>query len=159
MSSDEGAKSEAGAKIDLAALARVVAEAIPFSKALGLTLGDAGPGWAELSVPYDARLVGDPDTGVLHGGVVTALLDSCCGTAVLLHPDRPAATATIDLRIDYMRASDPGSGLIARARCYHTTRHVAFVRAVAFDRSEDDPVAMATGAFTVESRGKEGLQP
>ncbi|MEM9050185.1 MAG: PaaI family thioesterase [Pseudomonadota bacterium] len=151
------ANEKPGDEIDRAALARAIAEAIPFSKALGLVLTDAGLGHAELSVPFDARLVGDPETGVLHGGVVTALLDSCCGSAVLLHSDRPASTATIDLRIDYMRGSKPGQGLIARARCYHTTRFVAFVRAVAFETDEADPVAVATGAFTVEQRGMEGL--
>ncbi|RMH51539.1 MAG: PaaI family thioesterase [Alphaproteobacteria bacterium] len=142
---------------DPAQIAQVIAEAIPFSRALGIRLTEAGPGFARLAIAYDERLVGDPKTGVLHGGVVTALLDSCCGSAVMLHPSRPAGTATMDLRIDYMRASTPGATLNARAECYRVTRHVAFVRGIAFETDESDPVAVATGAFTIErGEGREG---
>ncbi len=132
-----------------ARIAKQFIAAIPHAKALDMRVDGVLSGHAELSLPYNPQLVGDPTTGVLHGGVVTALLDTAMGTAVVSHPQSMGGTATIDLRIDYMRGATPGQRLRAEAECYRVTRSVAFVRATAYDEG-DEPVAAAAGAFTVE---------
>ena len=126
--------------------------AIPHAKALGMEITHVGDGIAEMEMKYADQLVGDPETGVIHGGAVSALMDTCCGAAVMSHPASPGATATIDLRIDYMRPATPGQTIRARAECYHITRSVAFVRAQTLDDDADRPVAQATGTFTVADK-------
>ena len=127
--------------------------ALPYAKALSMQVTDISPGEATIAMPYDTRLIGDPETGVIHGGAVSALMDTCAGAAVMAHPAVTASAATLDLRIDYMRSAAPGQTITARATCYHVTRSIAFVRAVATDDDTDRPVATATGAFTVQNTG------
>jgi uncharacterized protein (TIGR00369 family) len=132
-------------------LNRQVTAAVPFNRALGLELGELGDGTARVRLPYDAALAGNPDTGVLHGGVVTALLDVSCAAAVFMKLDAPRPIATLDLRIDYMGPATPGRALQADAICYRVTRHVAFVRSSAFHAEGEPPIATATGTFMISA--------
>ncbi len=124
--------------------------AMPHGREIGMRLISSKDGKSRLSVPYDARLVGDPETGILHGGVITALLDTACGSAVMSMPGKMTAIATLDLRIDYMRPATAGKTVFAQAECYRMTRSIGFTRAVAYHDDPDDPIASAAGAFMVE---------
>ena len=115
----------------------------------GLRLDRAAPGEAWSSLPYRPVFVGDTETGVLHGGVVTAMLDESCGMAVQLALDGSRAIATLDLRIDYQKPATPGLDIKAHSFCYRVTRSIAFVRSTAYQESEDDPVATATACFMI----------
>ena len=129
--------------------ARQFIEALPHSRKLGMQVEEIQGGRAVIKMPYDVSLIGDPITKVLHGGAVSALMDTASGAAVVSHPAAGISTATLGLRIDYMRPATPGQAITATAECYHITRTVAFVRAIACDTDRDRPVATATGTFTV----------
>lgn len=110
-----------------------------------------------IRVPWREDLVGDPDTGVLSGGLVTTLLDHVGGLAVWVALGQFESIATLDLRVDYMRAAEARRDLIAEARCYRLTRSVAFVRAWAFEDGPDDPVAAAQSAYMLAASRGRGL--
>lgn len=130
-----------------------MARGTPQSAALDIALVSVEPGLAVMKVPYRDDLVGDPATGVLAGGVITTLIDHVCGLAVASAAGELHSTATLDLRIDYMRPAEPGRDIIARAHCYKLTHTIAFVRAAAFEDVEDNPVATAQGAFVLNFFG------
>ncbi|HYW02751.1 MAG TPA: PaaI family thioesterase [Gammaproteobacteria bacterium] len=121
--------------------------AIPHNDTLGITFVDAEPGSATLRLPYRDALVGNPDNGVIHGGVITSLIDSVSGLAVFCSLPDFETIATLDLRIDYMKPARPGRDLFARADCYKRTRQIAFVRALAYQDSPENPVASSVSSF------------
>jgi uncharacterized protein (TIGR00369 family) len=131
---------------------RGFAEHVPHNRALGLTIVELGDDWALYRLAWNEKLVGNPETGVLHGGAITALLDGACGSAVFAALPAPVPCATLDLRIDYLRPAERGQDVHARATCFKVTRNVAFVRAIAYHEDEQNPIATATGTFMVSTR-------
>lgn len=143
----------------LAALSRQFHHVVPHNRALGLETLALTDGEARMRLPYSAELVGNPETGVLHGGAITSLMDACCGAAVFMKLPMPVPIATLDLRIDYLRPADPGRDVQAHATCFRLTRNVAFVRGIAYIDDEADPVAAAAGAFMLAtSSGRRGAK-
>lgn len=133
-------------------LVRGFSENVPHNRALGMEIIELAPGEAVFRLPYDAKLVGNPDTGVLHGGAITALLDGASGAAVFTKLVDIVPIATLDLRIDYLRPAETGQAVVARATCYKMTRNVAFTRAVAYHDDPDDPIAHSVGTFMVSTK-------
>jgi len=125
--------------------------------ALGFVYDSVDGDRVRIRAPWREDLVGDPDTGVLSGGLVTTLLDHVGGLAVWVALGQFESIATLDLRVDYMRAARAKCDLIAEARCYHLTRSVAFVRAWAFEDSPDDPVAAAQSAYMLSTFRRRGI--
>ncbi len=131
--------------------ARRFADSIPHGRELGMRVEAAAPGRVRFVLSYQERLIGNPDTGVLHGGVITTLIDTASGCAVFSALSDPVPVATLDLRIDYLKPATPREPLRADARCYRLTRNVAFTRALAYHDDPDDPVANGAGTFMVGS--------
>ena len=125
---------------------------IPHNQALGARVLHVTPSEVIFELPYDAKLVGNPDTGTLHGGAITALIDGCSGASVFAAMDARVPIATLDLRIDYLKPAAPGKSVFAKATCYKVTRNVAFTRAVAYQDDPEDAVAHSVGTFMLSTK-------
>lgn len=127
------------------------ADSIPHGRELGVKVASISPGRVLFQLHYQERLVGNPETGILHGGVITTLIDTASGCAVFSALPSLTPIATLDLRIDYLKPATPWKSLHADARCYKLTRNVGFTRAFAYHDDPGDPVANSVGTFMVSS--------
>ena len=114
---------------------------------IGGELTDIGAGRATMRLPWSERLIGDPETGIVHGGVITGCLDHCCGISVASALRDPMPFATLDLRIDYMKAGAPHAEILFEAECLKVTHEIAFARGLAWQQSREQPIALCTGTF------------
>lgn len=127
-----------------------VSDVVPHAKAIGMRLKEVWHSNALVEVPFSSRLIGNPDTGVVHGGVITTILDHVSGIAVFCALEEPRMTATLDLRIDYMRPATTGKPIQAQAHCYRLTRTIAFVHGTAHNGDPSDPIATSAAAFMLQ---------
>lgn len=97
-------------------------EMLPFNKVLGIEIPhlDWDTGAATTTFNMAPDLIGNSVAGILHGGVISAVLDLTGGLCVLIscakfHQGKSmddivrhlTSSATIDMRVDYLR---PGRG-------------------------------------------------
>lgn len=134
---------------------REFVENVPHCLELGMRNVSVGPGTATMMIPYRDDLLGDRARGVVFGGVITTLLDQAGGAATLCSLPELVTIATLDLRVDYLRAAEPGCDLYGMAEVYKRTHSVAFVRGKAWDRDPDDPFAHLTATFMLGSSALE----
>lgn len=127
---------------------------IPHSKQLGLEMVSAERNKAVLRIPFAEHLVGDPTSGIIHGGVILSLMDSVGGMATFCALPKMEAIATLDLRVDYLKPAMAGQGIEAAAECYKLTNSVVFIRGVAYQTGIDDPIASCVATFMRASSSK-----
>ncbi len=123
---------------------------IAHSRELGLEMIRVDQGSVTMRLPYSDKLVGNPETGVLHGGAITTLIDNAAGAAVFAAIRKARPIGTLDLRIDYLKPVTPGRDVFTLAECYKVTRQIAFVRAIAYHEDPDDPVANCVATFMLD---------
>ena len=128
-------------------------ETLPHNAKLGIRMVELVPGHCTTYIEFRPELVGDPIRGVLHGGVVTTLVDATAGAAVYASIPRDTSLATLDMRIDYLKPALPDKRLYATAELYRLTRRIAFVRASAYQDNPENQVANCVASFMVGSLG------
>ena len=134
----------------LSCIRELFLERIPFNRVLGIEIASLEPGKVLFSVPFRPELIGDPDRPALHGGVLSAVADTCGGCAVWSAVDVRDRVSTIDLRVDYMRPGQP-----EELRCWGEVQRVGNRVGVAQIRlfhpsSPDVVIAEAKGVYSVK---------
>ena len=130
-----------------------VLESLPHNAKLGIHMVEIAPGRCTTYIEFRSELVGDPSRNVLHGGVVTTLIDATAGAAVYASIPGETSLATLDMRIDYLRPTEPDKRLYATAELYRLTRRIAFVRASAYQDDPENQVAHCAASFMLGSLG------
>lgn len=121
-------------------------ETLNQARALGLTVREAGKGHLTLCLPYSDGIIGDPDTGVIHGGAITTLMDTASGSVIMCALEDFELCPTLDLRVDYMRPAEPHKPVYARAEAYRVTRNIIFTRCEAY-QEPGETIANCVGTF------------
>jgi uncharacterized protein (TIGR00369 family) len=141
-------------------LRRIFDDTIPFNQVLGLKITSLKPERVVGRIEMKSELVGNFAHGRLHGGVISAGLDSMAGLAVMAaigarHMDeapaqrlhRFAKLGTIDLRIDYLRPAISRSFEL-RAEVMRLGSRVASTR-MEFFGADGTLLASGAGAYIV----------
>ncbi|MCG9051676.1 PaaI family thioesterase [Laribacter hongkongensis] len=120
---------------------------LPHCATLGIRFVDIVDKQPCYAIDWREDLVGNPATGVLHGGVITSLIDTTSALSIFPHLPDAEAIATLDLRIDYLKPAIPGQTVYCRAECYKLARQVAFTRAVCHHGDASAPIAHGVATF------------
>lgn len=120
---------------------------IPHCHAMGFNQGHVEEGKVVLKLEYQPFMLGNPEHGLVHGGVLTSLIDSAAGMAACSVVDESERVVTLDLRIDYLRPAVKEQTMVAEAECYRLTTHIAFIKAISYQSDPEKPVATGQATF------------
>lgn len=119
----------------------------PHCKALGIEFVRGERGKVTTCLPFATHLIGDEKARIVHGGVMTTLIDTSCGLAVFTVLDEAEMIVTLDLRIDYLRPAKPDLPIYCVAECYRLARQIAFLRATTYQDDQTQPIAHGVSTF------------
>jgi uncharacterized protein (TIGR00369 family) len=114
---------------------------------LGLKVLQADNTSLQMRLPYSDDIIGNPMMGIIHGGALTTLMDTACGTACFVAIEGMELCPTLDLRVDYMKASEPGLDLVAHASVSRITNNVIFTECQVRQEVDNTLVAKCNATF------------
>jgi len=135
-------------------------EKVPFNKLLGVKIEWLGYERVTVSFQMRDELIGNYRRGMLHGGVISSVIDVSGGLCAAMgvqqtmsrrtleaRLERLGRVSTIDLRVDFLR---PGIGkrFIAKAYNLRTGNKIAVAR-IELSNDQSDIIAVGTGSYLV----------
>lgn len=127
------------------ALQRVV-EVIPHTQRLGLQVVEVDGDGVTFHQPWQPELCGDLQRELVHSGVLSMLLDTASGAALLPALPTPEICPTLDLHVSHRRPATTGQGLWVHARAVEVTQSLVFTEAEVWQQP-GVVIARATGHF------------
>jgi uncharacterized protein (TIGR00369 family) len=127
-------------------------EGVPFNRACQMTVARWDPEGVELRLPLRDDLTAHP--GVFHGGVLAALIDSagCAAVAAGHDYNHGNRITTVAMSVQYQTV-EPGSSVVAYARCTRRGRQINYTEVVV---RSDSGKELARGLVTVSATGQRG---
>ncbi len=134
-------------------------ELLPFNKVLGIDIDrlDYETGQAVTSFSMTKDLIGNPTAGILHGGVTASVIDLTGGLSALIScakshhgksldiiDKKLTSSATIDMRVDYLR---PGRGIFFKCKS-RIIRAGSRIVVAKIDLYNEKEIRIATGTAT-----------
>lgn len=139
---------------DLLEIVRTVMNSVPFNAHLGLEVLEVKEGFARLRLPFRPEFVGDPTRPALHGGVLSAMLDTVGGAAAWSMVTLSERISTIDLRVDYLLPARLET-VIAEGRVIRHGRRLSVVTMRAYHESNPaQTVTDGRGVYNIRSAPK-----
>lgn len=127
----------------------------PFLEHIGAAMEEWREGYARYSLRLEHHHT-NPN-GVMHGGVVTSLMDEVTGRAVGSARGHGAAAraphATVEMNVSFLAALRPGDEIVVEGRVLRLGRTVAFAEAEARRRPGDELIARGRFTFVIQGRG------
>jgi acyl-CoA thioesterase len=122
--------------------------ASPFYQYLGMEVLDAGDGICRLHLPIKGDLKNL--FGMVHGGVISTLLDTACSIAAGTLMGEDEMAVTIDQTVNYVSNTSEGT-LYAEGKAVHRGRNTAVAQAEVRD-DRGNLVAYGTATIFVSRR-------
>lgn len=141
--------------MDFAPMIRHIEHGFPFHEMLGIKVAHIEEGRVRLFVPFRPSLVGHAHRQIIHGGVISTLVDVCGGFAVWTKCGMQAQLVTITLSVDYLRPA-PARDLYAEASVRLQGNRVGNAHvAVWAEGNPGEHVAEGRGVYTIRSGSRQ----
>lgn len=122
--------------------------AVPYAAWLGMAVEDDDAG-RRYRMRFRDELVGNAHLGALHGGAVAGFMEQAALFEALVSQSQRRIPRVIDFGVDYLRSAR-SQDLYAACQVVREGRRVAQVRAEAWQRDRDQPVAAARAVFLLQ---------
>lgn len=121
----------------------------PFNNWLKLNIKIIESGFAKVHMPWSDDLIGDPSKPMIHGGVLSSLMDATGGAACMSLLKSEDKISTINLQVDFLEPGSPGA-FYCEGKVMRAGNRVAIARMEVYSVSDRPKlIAIGSGAYNL----------